>query len=264
MPVGLEVLPGKTLALVGSEVALMGGNLKAAGGRIELGSVGSNSTVTLTPVEKGWTLGYEGVQNFQDIEFSQAASLRTSGPGAGALNIQGRSIILSQGSVILAFTLGSQPGENLTLRATDSLELSGSNAFGVPSFLQSNLNPEATGNAGKLTIETGRLILQDGALISSATGGKGKGGNINIHASESVELIGLDASGFGSTLVTQATLTAEGGNAGDLSIETGRLILQDGALVSSSTSGKGNGGNIDIRASESVELSGMRTDWHSE
>ena len=62
--VGLRVQPNQTLAIVGGDIALSGGTLKTAGGRIELGSVTGPNLVSLTPTDKGWSLGYEGVQNF--------------------------------------------------------------------------------------------------------------------------------------------------------------------------------------------------------
>jgi large exoprotein involved in heme utilization and adhesion len=43
----------------------------AEAGRIELGSVAPNSLVSLNPISEGWAFGYEGVQNFQDIQVSQ-------------------------------------------------------------------------------------------------------------------------------------------------------------------------------------------------
>ncbi|MGB7272060.1 MAG: filamentous hemagglutinin N-terminal domain-containing protein, partial [Geitlerinemataceae cyanobacterium] len=84
--VGLQVRPEQTLALVGGNLELVGGNLTAAGdvtptgekmgsgmapgGRIELGSVAGNNTVSLTPISEGWALGYEAVQDFQDIHLT--------------------------------------------------------------------------------------------------------------------------------------------------------------------------------------------------
>ncbi len=68
---GKRVAPAQTLALVGGNVALEGATLKTAGGRIELGSVAGAGTVSLTPTEKGFSLGYEGVPAFGDIQLSQ-------------------------------------------------------------------------------------------------------------------------------------------------------------------------------------------------
>ena len=95
--VGLQVPSGKTLALVGGNVIVEGGNLTAGGGRIEVGSVGSNSNVGLTPGNDIWELGYEAVDNFQNIEFSQVASADVSSANPGSINLVGNSIIFSEG-----------------------------------------------------------------------------------------------------------------------------------------------------------------------
>lgn len=48
--------------------------------------------------------------------------------------------------------------------------------------------------------------------------------------------------------------------AGDLTIETGKLIVQGGAQVAAGTFNKGPGGTLTVRASDSVELSGTSAD----
>ena len=82
----LEVQPVRTLALIGSGVTLEGGFLRAPGGRIELGSVASNSLVNLNSTVKGWSLGYQGVQNFQNIQLMKG---RFNGFGSGVNAIGG-------------------------------------------------------------------------------------------------------------------------------------------------------------------------------
>ncbi|NJL78362.1 MAG: filamentous hemagglutinin N-terminal domain-containing protein [Richelia sp. SM2_1_7] len=62
--VGLEVNPGKTLALVGGDVELDGGKLSTAGSRVELGSVADAGLVRLNPIENGYSLNYEDVTKF--------------------------------------------------------------------------------------------------------------------------------------------------------------------------------------------------------
>ena len=89
---GLRVNAGQTLGLVGGNVILTGANLIAEEGRIELGSVGSNSTVSLDRTESGFILDYEGVQNFQDIQLGDRASVDASGKGGGDIQVQGRRV----------------------------------------------------------------------------------------------------------------------------------------------------------------------------
>jgi filamentous hemagglutinin family protein len=253
-PPGLEVA-GKTIALIGGEVMLSGGNLTTKGGRIELGSLGAGSAVTLTPVENGWSLGYSGASNFQNIQLAAAASLDTSGDSGGNIQVTGSQISLDDGSVMMATTAGSKSGESLTLHATDSVRLRGVSGFDYPSSLLTEVTKEATGNGGSLTIDTGKLIMENGAVISSATFGAGSSGSVTVRAKESVEMRGISPQGLPNYLLSEAN-GGSAGNAGSLIIETGRLILQDGAVISASAWGGGSGGSLTVRASESVELSG--------
>jgi filamentous hemagglutinin family protein len=261
--VGLQVQPGKTLALVGGEVALEGGNLTAPGGRIEVGSVASNSLIRLNPTNKGFDLSYEGVQNFQDIHLSQGAVIDVSDPsglvGSGDIQVQGRRVTLTDGSQISSITGGSISAGTVEVTASESVELIGTS----PEDLASNLNTLTLGdgNAGDLRIKTGRLIIRDGALVSTGSNDstfpssvKGRSGNLTVTASESVEVSGRSASG-GPSLLTVETLT--NGDAGKLEITTGRLIIRDGAEVSAATYfGAGQGGTLNVAASKSVEVIG--------
>jgi len=302
-PIGLKVSPGQTLGLVGGDVVLPGGFLTAPGGRIELGSVGANSLVSLTFNDSGFALGYAGVQNFQDIQLSQGAAVNASddkdasGEGGGTIQVQGRRVVLTENSGIISQTFGSQDGGtvsiqaaqfiaegggnvdtttygsgrggNLSVTATDSIELSGINSDGtMPSgfftqvYVKEGETLPTTGNAGDLTIATGRLILREGAQIGSNTFSEGSGGRLTVTASQSVEVIGRSANGqIPSALVTQAE-PGSSGNSQNLTISTRELILRDGGEISSSTTtgSRGNAGNVLIQASEVVELNGGSQD----
>jgi large exoprotein involved in heme utilization and adhesion len=120
----------------------------------------------------------------------------------------------------------------------------------------------ATGNAGDLTIATGRLILREGAQVGSNTFSEGSGGRLTVTASQSVEVIGRSANGLiPSALLTQAE-PGSSGNSQNLTISTRELILRDGGEISSSTTtgSRGNAGNVLIQASEVVELNGGSQD----
>jgi large exoprotein involved in heme utilization and adhesion len=147
------------------------------------------------------------------------------------------------------------------VRASESVELIGTSADGqFPSGLFTSVQEGATGTGGNLTVETGRLIAQDGAVASTVTYGQGAGGTLAVRASESVELIGTSAdSDKGSGLFTavQEGATGAGGN---LTLETRRLILRDGAVVSAATLGAGAAGTLEVNASDSVELIGTSAD----
>jgi filamentous hemagglutinin family protein len=251
-PVGLQVDTGKTLALLGGNLELQGGILTANRGRIELGSVAGESLVSISPAPQGFTLGYEGVRNFQDIQLSQQAAADASGEGGGDIQVRGRRLSLRDGSQIRANTRGSQAGGNVTVTA-DEVELIGRSADSTqPSGLLARVEETATGNGGDVRINARRLSVQNGARVAAASRGQGAAGNVTIRASEAVEIIG--------PVFTQISASTEGGgSAGDVSIETGRLIARDGGQVVNSTFGAGGAGELTVNA-DRVELIGRSAD----
>ena len=251
---GLRVQPSQTLAMVSGDISLKGATLKTAGGRIELGSVAGSGVVSLIPISKGWALNYEGIQNFQDIQLSQQATVDASGKGGGDIQVQGRRLTITDGSQIEGSTLGTEAGGTVTLNASEFVQLKGNN-----SVLTAQVYPDATGAGGNLTIKTGRLILQDGAEISTGTRSVGSAGNLTILAQDSVELNGASADGINSVGLFTSVFPRATGAGGNLTIKTGRLILQDGAQIFSGTRGVGSAGNLTILAQDSVKVTGTVT-----
>ncbi|MEH1963194.1 MAG: filamentous hemagglutinin N-terminal domain-containing protein [Nostoc sp.] len=247
--VGLQVQSGKTLALVGGNLILDGGNLKAQGGRVEIAGVAGPGVVGLNVDGNNLRLSFPNSIPLADVLLNNEARLELS---SNDIQLLGRRIVLTNGSEIVANTLESKLGGTLTVTASDSVQLIGRSVGGSPSsLLTATQNTQA---AGDLRINTGKLIVQDGAQISTGVYGAGQGGNLIVNASESVELSGISADGrFPSVLFTG---TIDNGDGGDLSINTGKLIVQDGAQISTGVNGAGRGGNLNVNASESVELNG--------
>lgn len=246
IPVGLEVKPGKTLALIGGRVILEGSRMLAPQGRIELGSVTNSGLVLLTSTDRGFALSYEGVKEFQDIQFSQAASIDTTGNSvSGEIDLQGRNISIADGSRLTNFNFGVDRGGAIDIKASESVNIIGRSEISTQAELYSR------GAAGNISIETKRLLVWDGSSIRTRTFGEGAGGNIIVNASESVEINGR---GSLTQLTTQGFIS---GNAGRVEITTDRLILRDGGQINSSTFGSGSGGTISINAAESVEVNGQ-------
>ena len=305
--VGLQVQPGETLGFIGGEVEFLGGNVVAPDANLVIGSVSSNSLVSLTETDAGYVLGYEGIEAFEDITFNDAF-VNTSGEGGGRIQIQGRDIRLSNETEIFADTLGEQTGDGILINSeqlivedssllTTDVDVLGSGQGGdltinsAQLLIQNgaiisastfgagnagNLTVNTTqlliqnrsiissgtfvagnaGDAGDLTINTAQLLIQDGAQVSSVTFGAGNAGNLIVNASDSVEVIGTSVDGeFFSFLGSGATLNSTG-NAGDVTINTAQLLIQNGAQVGNNTDGAGNGGNLTVNATDSVKLIG--------
>jgi filamentous hemagglutinin family protein len=241
--IGLQVQLGKTIALIGGDFSMEGGTISAPGARIELGSVAGNNLVHLTPISFGWALGYEGVENFQDIQLSQGAFASTTGESGGDIQLYGRRININSGSVT-TLGLGENSAGNITLNASESVKLDGGD------LTSSAIAPKAKGRSGDIEVTTGKLIVNNLSFINATSYGAGRGGNIFVNATKSIEVNG---EGRLALISTQATNT---GSAGNLSVTTKQLFLHDGGQLASSTSGPGNAGIVNVDASESVEVSG--------
>ena len=196
-------------------------------------------------------------------QFPSALSTQTPGTGkAGNLKITTGELMVSDGAVVSAGTFGEGEGGELIVDASSTVQVIGTSASGEFSsglFAQT----EGTANAKNLTITTGELIVKDGAVVSASTSGEGNGGNLIINASSTVQVIGTSSSGeFGSRLTAVANSDSKG-NAGDVSITTGELIVSDGARVSASNFAEGNGGNLIINAEQTVQVIGTSASGES-
>lgn len=254
----LAVQPDRTLAFIGGDVTIVGGYLSSESGWVGLGAVAGGGTVELTVANHQIQLNVPESIPRADVSLTNGTVIDTSGTGGGDIQLVGRQILLED-SRVESTTLGSEPGGNLIMNATESLELIGNQGTGQFSnglFADTS----GTGSAGNLSITTGRLTVRGEARISAATFGVGQGGNLMVNAADSVELIGIDPPNddtLGKIFTGILTDAESTGAAGDLTINTRRLIVRDGAQVSASTFGEGAGGKLIVNATDSVELLGV-------
>lgn len=252
-PRGLEVDQGKTLALVGGNVFLDGGNLTADAGGIKLGSVADHEFVPFDLTESGLNFDYTEVSNFKNINLINASSLEVSGNGAGNVQVQGKEVIITDGSAILADTMGDSNGGKLQVNASELLVVAGT-SLDLPfiSRLSTDVATGATGNGGDIELNSANLIIADGAQVISSSYGDGDTGNIIVRADD-LELISGSRIARSSGLFT---LVFGAGNGGNVDLKANNISLIDGAEVSTLTFGRGNGGNISAKANQ-IEFKGI-------
>ncbi|NJK51155.1 filamentous hemagglutinin N-terminal domain-containing protein [Candidatus Gracilibacteria bacterium] len=204
------------------------------------------------------------IVNTEKLLLRDGAEISTSTAGrarAGDLTINAEQVLVRDG-VISTATLGNADAGSLIINATESVRVVGVASEGQNSTLLLT-STNGKGNAGDLTINTERLLVRDGAGITTITNHEGEGGNLTVNATESVQLLGGSPdSGLTSGLIGSglATGTVGKGNAGNLNIHTQRLLIRDGTGVTASTSSEGNGGRLTVNASESVKIIGTSND----
>lgn len=180
----------------------------------------------------------------------------------GNLLIETQRLLLQSGSGIEASTFGVGKAGNILVKATDSIDLIGETPDGqFPSGIFAQVGNDAIenpGDAGTITLETKRLTVQGGAQISTAARFGGKGGDLTIHASESILLSGASQFATASpqdTFRSGIFVSAQPGatnNVGTFNINTSQLIVEDGARIAADNFGSGNAGTQRINVKQLV------------
>jgi filamentous hemagglutinin family protein len=226
---------------------------------------GGGIAVSTRPNSQG--KGGSLIINARDVEISGTttneqfrsglfATTRSSGD-AGEIQVNTDKLVVRDGGVISAITSNEGKGGNLTVTATESVEITGSSKNNLLSSLLTTETLGA-GDAGTLTIDTGRLVITGGAnaSVSTAVDSQGKGGSLIVNARD-VEISGTSANEqFSSGLFA---ITESVKNAGEIQVNTDNLIVRDGGVISAITNNQGKGGNVTVTATESVEITGSPT-----
>ncbi len=162
---------------------------------------------------------------------------------AGDILIKGRSLSLTN-STINASTTGEGNAANILLEVQNNVSLTNSSISGT-------VAQSATGQGGNVTIESGSLFLTDGSVVNVSTFGKGNGGNVTIQAKDKISIGGNDSvSGISSSVGESAI-----GNGGDINIQTGSLLLNNG-IIGAANLAAGKAGNIRINTTDLISASG--------
>ncbi len=179
----------------------------------------------------------------------------TGSADAGDITIITPSLSVRDRSSITAISDENSTGNagNIRILATDAVEIIGLGIDKSTVFVSSSTL--GTGNGGNISIETAKLTVAEGGVVNTNANdsSSGRAGNLRVIASEEIT---ISDSGL------QAT-TNSFGNGGDITINTERLIVQNEAVIAVSsflfpeqnTPGGGDAGNVNIYASELVELS---------
>ncbi|MCF4969066.1 beta strand repeat-containing protein [Nostoc sp. CMAA1605] len=276
-------LPGGNLHLQASEsINIIGG---ISGVRSENQSQGTGSNISvITPklnldqggVLNSYTYGVSNSGNIQvnakNIEISGfsplnngGSSINTSTVGSGSAGnifVQGDSLVVSNGGGLSSTSVGVGSSGEVMIRNQDTTVQSGNSSPFISRISSVNFN---VGNANNLTIDTARLKLIDGGVISTSSFFMGNAGDLKINASESVEVNGyhpVSPSNISSSAqmlppsfqqlfkLLNYKLTAD---AGTVNITTPNLILKNQGTVSVTNQGTGNGGSLKINA-DSIQL----------
>ncbi|MEM8830579.1 MAG: filamentous hemagglutinin N-terminal domain-containing protein [Cyanobacteria bacterium P01_G01_bin.19] len=265
IPVGLQVKPGQDISLIGGEIKLENGNIYAPGGKVELGGLSEAGVVSISNdgsfnFPENITRSDVSLTNNQQQEYGSIVNV--AGNGGGSIKVHGRNLELSGRSFFFGGIKESSNTPNVQagdfeIDVTENIVLNMSRITNI-------VSSGAEGNSGNINIKTKNLSIftpiestgrKDAGNISTNIFGTGNGGNITINASEQIFLLEEGNQTFGSI---QTTIEPDSiGSAGDLTINTGSLLINGRNSVRSQTHGRGDAGDVTINASEQISLQGQ-------
>ena len=214
-------------------------------------------------------ISFDGINGFRISGVSNSVGEGASG-STGDVNITAKNFNLTNGAGINSRVSGTGDSGNINLNIADTTTVDG---FGsgqneeisgdLPSQIFSNVDFTGIGNSGDIKINTQNLFLARSASIDSDIFGRGNAGNIEITA-DTITLDGAGLPTLGASEISSKALSeladnsdAEA-NAGNLIFKTNSLSIANGASLSvfNVTTGNGNGGSIQINATENVSIDG--------
>ena len=274
----------KTFALVGGAVQILGSNAPnysgivaggapfmtlpdgtviptTAGGRVELTGINYGG-VDLIPNASGWAITPVANSQMADVSLSQNATIDIFSQGGGGIAIKSDHFRLRENSRIAIFNLGNAATEGLNITAQNTVELNGIGNY-LPTFDKFGSFSSGPGefrnglftisfgggNAGNINLVGRDLVMNNGAFAIASSALQASGGSINVAMTENMRL-------NNSALVT-ATRTGSTGAAGDIIVNTRNLFLSNQGELLAGTAGSGQGGQILVNASESVQINGV-------
>jgi filamentous hemagglutinin family protein len=175
---------------------------------------------------------------------------------SGNIIIEAGSLSLRNRAQIASSTFGKGNAGNVTMI------VKGAVSFVDPlTGIFSNVEAGGEGKGGNIDIIAVSLSMQNGSQLVTATrgisatqpAGKGDAGNVNVTVTEgAVDIdgkVGTLSSGILSFIGTGAE-----GKGGDITIDAKSLSFQDGAQFQTVTFGRGDAGNINVKAKDAVSV----------
>lgn len=172
----------------------------------------------------------------------------TAQGNSGGIVLNTNNLSVRDGANLSASTFGQGNAGQVEVTATGEVLVTGNNAA-IASEVQSG----AEGDSGGIAINARSLSLLDRGFISANTFGEGDSGQVEITATDTVLV-----QGSGASISSQVDLLGAG-DSGGIALNTANLLVQEGASVSASTFGRGNSGQVEINATDTVLVQGANS-----
>ncbi len=227
--------------------------------------MGSNPG-TITVQGSGHQQLIKNVNLFNPSTRSDTGGLRVS--AGNTLALVGGDVTLTGGTLTAPggrIELGGVENGLVTLNPTAqgfTLDYSGISSFRNLLLTQEALVDASGTPAGSVQLQGRQITLQDGSIVWLQNRGTTQGGNIDVQATESLEINGFtpNSSNPNNTFSQILMETTGSGTGGDIRVTTQQLRVLNGGLISNTNFGVTPGGNVQVNATESILVDGNFND----
>ncbi|MDF5707233.1 MAG: filamentous hemagglutinin N-terminal domain-containing protein [Nostoc sp. S4] len=244
---------GGSIVINGRNVNIQGGGRLFAGIGPGLGSPGTQAgNIEINASDR---VVFSGVSPNRAISgaFNQVEAGAQG--NSGDINIKANSLEVSDGAQLNASTQGQGNSGTIRAIASDRVVIDGQSIIDPRSSLLSQVRENAQGNSGGIEINAGSVQVTNGGFLDTNTLGTGDSGKIRITAAGQAVFEGESRYNSLSAVQSQVEKGAVG-RSGGIEINAGSVAITNGAQLSASTSGQGNGGTIAINARDGVVVDG--------
>jgi large exoprotein involved in heme utilization and adhesion len=170
-------------------------------------------------------------------EIAASATGPNSGPG-GSVRVAANALTVQGGAQIASSTAGPGKGGDVDVIVTSDIVLSDPGP-------QITAMSTGSGDAGSVTVSAGRLLIANGAAISTeAETSTASGGNITLKVGDFLHLMSGEIT---------TSVKGETGNGGNITIDPQFVVLDQSSIIAQAI--EGHGGNITINAGEFIASS---------
>jgi len=228
-------------SIIGGDIFLSNASISVVDSNLILISVRKNAHVNLS----NYTLEKEINTELGNIATGRS-NLILRGKSTHNILIKAGEFILAIQSKVIADGLEKKNGEISIEANTIKLQSTSDVSTGTDrKFLGKN-------QAGDINLRADTIEISGGAGVIAVNEGQGKGGNINIDATQDIIITDVAfQSGVSSGIFSQSTGNESAGN---ITISTNDLSIEKGGEISATAFGLGNGGNININATGKINL----------
>jgi large exoprotein involved in heme utilization and adhesion len=226
--------------------------------------------LTLAPLVKGMrgnvvliiseTARFDSVD---PVDFNASGVGVQVGQGAvgtgGNLQLSATYLEVTNGAQLNASTLGEGDAGNVMLTIAETARFDGVNPLNEnnASGAGSQVAPGAVGTGGNLQVIASNLEVTNGAQLNASTFGEGNAGDVVLTIAETARFDGVNSfNGSISSAVVQVERGALG-QGGNLQVSATNLEVTNGAVLSASTFGEGNAGDVVLTIAETARFDGV-------